>query len=39
MAKIDKNTFAQIAQELAKNMEDESEAIKSYQELLLISMQ
>ena len=34
MAKIDKNTFAQIAQELAKNMEDESEAIKSYQELL-----
>lgn len=34
MAKIDKNSFAQIAQELAKNMEDESEAIKSYQELL-----
>lgn len=34
MAKINKNLFGDIAAVIAANMEDESEAIKGYQELL-----
>lgn len=36
MAKINKDLFGDIAHDLQKNMEDEAEAIKSYQELLNI---
>lgn len=34
MAKINKNLFGDLAAQIAKNMEDESEAIKEYQGLL-----